>query len=188
MGKPQRSILYLTLAFLTLASCSLLLVGCSRIEIMEQAPPSIIETPETDSSPPAEHDLAILAIDFHPPLDRRDLWTKQREVTLLIAVENRGLSQENDITVSAELSASHRSEMLLRQSAILETLAPGEVRVVRFGGIPTVPYRPAYRLEVTVLPVEGERILTDNSKVYELTVEEPTQSLGNGFTSPLPVP
>jgi hypothetical protein len=141
-----------------------------------------------DESRPAEHDLAILAIDFDPPLDHTELWTQRGQVTLLIAVENRGLSQEEGAMVSAELADLHQTDTLLRQSTTLSGLAPGEIEVVRFGGISNLPYRRAYRLEVGVSPCEGEWALGDNSKVYELIIKEPAPAQASSFTSPLNAP
>ena len=167
--------------------CSLSLSGCGTMEIQEQVPAPTTEGAMREPSPPAEHDLAILAIDFDPPLDYRDLWAEREQVTLLIAVENRGLSQEKEIEVSAKLSDPRKSKVLLEQSTILPSLVPGEVKVVRFTGISNVPHRPAYRLEVNVSAVEGEWALANNTKIYELTIEEEGQPTPE-FTSPLKVP
>lgn len=186
MDEPKDSELRLTLMLLAAMLCSLSLSGCKGVEIMEQVPAPLTEAPVAEGSRPAEHDVAILAIDFDPPLDRRDLWPERGQVTLLIAVENRGLSQEEEVRVSAELGDLHQSEILLRQSTTLGGLAPGEVQVVRFSGISNVPYRSAYRLEVSVSPVDGEWALANNAKIYELTIKEPAQA--SDFTSPLKAP
>jgi len=187
MDKPKGSELHLILVLLTVMLCSLSLSGCGRMEMLEQVPAPLTEVSRGEMFPPAEHDLAILAIDFNPPLDYRDLWAEQEQVTLLIAVENRGLSQEKEVKVSAKLSDPHKSETLLRQSTTLTGLAPGEVQVVRFTGI-SMPYRSAYRLEVEVSPAEGEWALANNAKIYELTIKESAREPASDFTSPLRKP
>ena len=158
------------------------------MEIMEQVPAPLTEASVTDGSRPVEHDLAILAIDFDPPLEHRELWAQRRHVTLLVALENRGLSLEEEARVSAELCELNQSEPLLRQSTTLASLAPGEVEVVRFSGISNVPYRRGYQLEVRISPVDGEWALTNNAKVYELTIKEPPSAGASGFVSPLKAP
>lgn len=185
MDKPKGSGVRFILVLLAVISCSLSLSGCGRMEILEQVPAPLTEVSTAEMSLPAEHDLAILAIDFNPPLDYRDLWTEREQVTLLVAVENRGLSQEKEVKVFAKLGDPHNSRTLLRQSTILMGLAPGEVQVVRFTGISNVPYRSAYRLEVEVSPAKGERALANNAKIYELTIKEPAREPASDFASPL---
>ena len=140
------------LVLLGVVLCSLLLVGCVRMEITEQVPAPLNEAPVADESRSVEHDLAILAIDFDPPLDHMELWAQREQVTLLVALENRGLFLEEEAKISAELCDLHQSDPLLRQSTTLTSLAPGEVEVVRFSGISNVPYRKGYQLEVKVSP------------------------------------
>jgi hypothetical protein len=186
MDEPKASEPPLILALVAAILCSLFLSGCGGMEITEQMPQApLSKATETNDSLPAEHDLAILAIDFNPPLDYKDLWAEVGEVTLLIAVENRGLTQEQNVEVSASLGAPRRSETLLRQSTTLKALAPGEVQVVCFGGISNVPYRSAYRLEVQVSPAAEESILANNVKIYDLTIKEPPQAAASNVTSPL---
>jgi hypothetical protein len=190
MDEPNLAELRVVAMLLATMVCSLSLAGCTDygMDIMEQVPAPLTEAPAAAASLPAEHDLAILAIDFNPPLDQRDLSSEMGQVTLLIAVENRGLTQEKRVSVSAELSDVRRSETLLRQSTTLTSLAPGEVQVVRFSGISNVPYRKAYQLEVRVSPVEGEWALANNAKIYELTIKEPASAQASDFTSPLKAP
>lgn len=189
MDEPNLAELRLVAVRLATMVCSLSLAGCSGygMDIMEQVPAPLTEAPAA-ASVPAEHDLAILAIDFNPPLDQGDLSSEMGQVTLLIAVENRGLTQEKRVSVSAELSDARRSETLLRQSTTLTSLAPGEVQVVRFSGISNVPYRKTYQLEVRVSPVEGEWAWANNAKIYELTIKEPASAQASDFTSPLKAP
>lgn len=186
MDKPKGSGLHLILVSFSAMLCLLSLSGC-HMEI-EQVPAPLTEVSKGEMSPPDEHDLAILAIDFDPPLGHTDLWAEREKVTLLIAVENRGLSREEEVKVSAELSVPDESETLLAQSATLPDLAPGEVQVVRFTGISNLPYRSAYRLKVQVSPVEGEGALSNNAKIYELTIKEPAREPASSFTSPLGEP
>lgn len=176
------------LALLALMLCSLSLSGCDPVEIKEQVPAPLDEAPVAYESRPVEHDLAILAIDFDPPLDNEELWAQPEQVTLLVALENRGLSPEQEAKVSAELCDLYQSEPLLRQSTTLAGLAPGEVEVVRFSGISNVPYRRRYQLEVRIAPVDGEWALANNARVYELTIRQPSPAGASGFVSPLEAP
>lgn len=185
MDDRNSSIPHHILILLVVISCSFFLLGCGRIGIKEEVPAPPAEVSKVDIPLSAEHDLAILAIDFNPPLNDGGLWAEWGEVTLLIAVENRGLSPESGVRISAKLSAPRRSEVLMQRSTILEGLAPGEVQVVRVAGISNVPYRSSYRLEVEVLAVDGEWVLVNNIKIYELTVKEPPQASDANFRSPL---
>ena len=181
-GSPEPHLVFVLLA---VTLCSILVSGCGGMEISEQAPAPLGEVSQAGELLPAEHDLAVLAIDFDPPLDSRDLWTEWGDVTLLAAVENRGLTQESGVTISVSLSAPRTSEFLLERFATLSSLAPGEVQVVRFAGISNVPYRSAYRLVVEVSPAEGEWILSNNARIYELTIKEPAQAPVSDSGSPL---
>lgn len=188
MDDPNCPKLRLVVVFLALGMASLFLAACGPMEIEEQVPAPLTEMQEMDESKPAEHDLGILAIDFDPPLDRTEMWAQREQVTLLIAVENRGLSQEEGAEVTAKLADLQETETLLKQSTTLAGLAPGEVEVVRFCGISDLPYRRAYRLEVEVSPCDGEWALADNAKVYDLTIKEPAPAQASRFTSPLMAP
>ena len=67
------------------------------------------------------------------PLDYQQLIIRRRAIDLLVAVENRGTSTERDVTVRARLSTPEDPELLLAQGAIIASIAPGEIQVVRFG-------------------------------------------------------
>lgn len=186
MDNPKGSGMHLILVLLALMLCSTSLSGCGGgAKVTEQLPAPLAEISMAESALPAAHDLAILAIDFSPPLECKELWADQGQVTLLIAVENRGLCQEKEVRVCARLSDCHSTETLLRQSTMLPALAPGQVQVVRFAGVSNVPYRPAYRLQVEVSPAEGERALDNNARTYELTINESVREMVSDFASPL---
>ena len=184
MDNSKGSGMHLILVLLTAMLCSASLSGCGGVTVAEQVPAPLAEMSRTETALPGAHDLAILAIDFNPPLECKELWAEQGEVTLLIAVENRGLCHEKEVRVCASLSDCYSSETLLRQSTTLPELAPGQVRVVRFAGISNVPRRSAYLLQVEVSPPEGERALDDNARTYELTINESARETVSDFISP----
>jgi len=186
MDNPKGSGMHLILVSLAAMLCSMSLSGCrGGLKVTEQVPVPVAEVSMAETTLLATHDLAILAIDFNPPLECKELWAEQEQVTLLIAVENRGLCQEKEVRVSARLSDYHSTETLLRQSTTLPALVPGQVEVVRFAGISNVPYRSAYLLQVEVSPAEGEWALANNARTYELAINESLPGTVSDFASPL---
>lgn len=121
------------------------------------------------SARPPEHDVAVLAIDFDPPLDTIRSLDDLRAVSLLIAVENTGLASERNVVVRAELRLDNRelSPILVRTTTV-EQLAPGEVKVIRLQGLSEIPIRTEYWLRVRAVPVAGESDTTDNQRIYRL--------------------
>jgi len=146
------------------------LVGCSRIEVVDRQEGNDIETPTPSQIAPDEHDLAILAVDFEPQLDYEQIVTDPDEITLLIAVENTGLSTETNILVEAQLSADEGRTVIVEQSAEITSIAPGETQVVRFSRIPRPPYRPTYQLSVQVVVVPGEANMANNLRIYDINI------------------
>jgi len=157
--------LHLKYLMLALVMVALSLTGCIKIEVIDHQ-----DKADTATSPtPDEHDLAILAIDFDPPLDDYEQLLNDPEgITLMIAVENTGLSTENDGLVKTQLTADEGETILLERSVEITSIAPGETRVVRFTQIPCPPYRATYQLFVEVVQVPGETNLANNSRTYEL--------------------
>ena len=188
MDDPNCPELRLVVVLLTLCIAAISLVACGPMEIEEQVPAPLTEMQDKEKSKPAMHDLAILAIDFDPPLDCTDIWVQRDQVTLLVAVENRGRSLEEGAAITAELADLEDNEILLKHSTTLTSLAPGEVEVIRFSGIVNPPYRKGYRLEVEVSPCDGEWALADNTKVYDLTISGSEFAQASGFASPLMAP
>lgn len=150
------------------------LAGCAEVEVVDATP--VISTPEPFASPLStgdkDHNLAVLAVDFDPPLDYQQLIIRRTSVALLVAVENTGTSTERDITVRAQLSTPEDPDILFTQEASIASIAPGEIQVVRFAELDWIPYHQTYHLEVTVDPVEGERDLSDNQKAFDIQIHQ----------------
>ena len=150
------------------------LSACAEVQVVDST--SAVGTPDTFTSPLSEgdkeHNLAILAVDFDPPLDYRQLIIRRQSVALLVAVENTGTSTERDVTVRARLSTPEDADLLLTQGASVAAIAPGEIQVVRFGRLGQIPYHQTYHLEVVVDPVDDESKLGDNFKAYDIQVRQ----------------
>lgn len=149
------------------------LAGCAEVEVVDSTPP--IGASEPFISPPpsgaARHNLAVLAVDFDPPLDYQQLIRKQ-SVALLVAVENTGDSTERNVVVHAQLTTPQDADLLLTQGASVVSIAPGEIQVVRFERLGTIPFHRTYRLEVRVDPREGETDLGDNVKAFDIQIHQ----------------
>ncbi len=150
------------------------LTGC--VEVQEVDTTATVSTPDAFASPLSEvkyHNLAVLTVDFDPPLDYKQLILHRQSVTLLVAVENTGIHTQRDVTVRAELSTPEDSELLLTQGASVESIAPGEIQIVRFASLGEIPYHQIYHLEVIVDPVDGEGDLSDNLKAFDIQIHQP---------------
>lgn len=147
--------------------------GCVKINIVDRTPTTTFPPVELNATANADkHDLAVLAIDFDPPLEYEQLITSKDGITLLVAVENSGDSNENDVTVQAELSTDDGQKVIMTNENLIPAIAPGEIRIVRFKSLGDIPYRTAYRLKVWVAPVTGEAFITNNQKSYDLYVTQ----------------
>jgi hypothetical protein len=162
---------YLAVALLLVL---LALVGCIEVEVRDATTEASTPDESTGPSPEEgiEHNLAILAVDFEPPLDYQQLIIRRRAIELLVAVENTGTSTERDVTVRARLSTPEDSDLILARGAIVASIAPGEIQVVRFGRMGRLPYHQLYHLEVLVEPVEGETSLGDNGKAFDIEIRQ----------------
>jgi hypothetical protein len=146
------------------------LTGCFDIEVVDhQKEPDATKTPPSPLTPD-EHDLAILAVDFEPQLDYEQIVNNPDGITLLIAVENTGISTETDVLVEVQLSCDEGRTLIVEQSAEIVSIAPGETQVVRFTQIPQPPYRPTYQLSVQAMAVPGEINLVNNSSIYDINI------------------
>ena len=162
----------LTVTITTLLAL-LALAGCARVEVVDRFPPSTDEIASIPTQTPAKHDLAVLAIDFDPPLEYEQLTASPEGVTLLVAVENSGLCTETDVKVKVELSSDEGHNLIVRRISYIDAIAPGEVKIARFKNLSRIPYRPTYRLRVQVLPVQGEVNKANNRRGYDLYVVGP---------------
>jgi hypothetical protein len=148
------------------------LVGCVDVRIVDRE--SGVSTPDTLTNPipPGDgtHNLAVLAVDFDPPLTYQQLLIRPQSVELLVAIENTGKVTERDVTVRAQLSTPQDPDGLLTQGASVASIAPGEIQIVRFSRLSEIPFHETYILEVVVEPVVGETDLTDNTRAFELQI------------------
>ncbi|MDH7487903.1 MAG: hypothetical protein QHH80_00125 [Anaerolineae bacterium] len=152
------------------------LTGCTKFQIETRQLDVFTTTVQDVSARPPEHDIAVLAIDFDPPLDTIRSLDDLKAVSLLVAVENTGLVSERNVVVRAELRLDNRepSPALVR-TATVEQLAPGEVKVIRMQGLSEIPIRSEYWLRVRATPVLGETDITDNQRIYRLQLTNLTR-------------
>ena len=121
---------------------------------------------------PSSHALAIVGVDFDPPL-HYDQIMAAGGVTLITAIHNRGLDVETGVAVTARLfdpAARSEAGLLLDERVVIAALEPGEISLVRFSQVTTLPLRGRYRLVVSVSTAEGELDLADNERTYEIVV------------------
>jgi hypothetical protein len=159
---------------LVLAVALVFLPGCAKIKIVDQtlaAVPTPLESAAVSNTD--EHDLAVLAIDFDPPLEYEQIMAGREGITLLVAVENTGGSNESGVTVQAELSTDDGQTVILEDENLIPAIAAGEITIVRFKTLADIPHRTAYQLKVRVVPVIGETRAANNQKSYELYVTQP---------------
>jgi hypothetical protein len=149
------------------------LLGCVDVEVVDTTPAA--SAPDALASPLPSgdevHNLAILAVDFDPPLDYQRLIIRRQSVTLLVAIENTGNNAERNVAVAASLSTPEDPDLLLAQDASVASIAPGEIQVVRFERLGKLPYHQIYHLEVVVDPVDGEIALGDNQKAFDIQIQ-----------------
>lgn len=157
-----------------LAALTVLLLAASacqpRIQIVQ---PQVGQSPlPAVTVTPALHNIAIIGVDFDPPLDS-GLFPASG-VTLLVAVENQGLSVEPAVTVTAKLldpaADVEQSADLLHETVIERELEPGQVRIVRFTEVTDLPARTRYQLNVELTSLEDDADLSDNVWMYDVLV------------------
>ncbi|MBI3964243.1 MAG: hypothetical protein HY329_01300 [Chloroflexi bacterium] len=116
------------------------------------------------------HDVALISLDFDPPIRSGRATIPPEQITLLAALDNRGNQPESQVSVTATLRAAATDEVLARSTRLVDRLAPGEVQVVRFGGLMNVPSHPRYVLHVTAHPVPGETHVANNDRTLYITI------------------
>lgn len=168
-GIPRR--LFAKAALLISLLLTSLLVGCSQVQIEARPLETLNSLISSTSDRLLEHDVAVLAIDFDPPLDTLSSFADLRTVSLLVAVENTGLQAERDLTLRVELRIDNREVTpTLSRMATIDKLAPGEVTIVRLEGLSGIPVASEYWLKVRAFPVAGEEDITDNQRIYRIHV------------------
>lgn len=159
------SVLLLLLAGMSVTACQPL------IEVV-QPPPAAAPVSPPATVTPDERGVAIMGVDFDPPLEAAQIMSNGG-VTLLVAIENEGQVTEPLVRVSARLSDPHDGSAfseLVNETVTVRSLAPDEVRVVRFTQVTELPLRSHYKLTVEVLPIAGERDCDNNVRTYEIIV------------------
>ena len=140
-------------AGLILIVISATLLGCqSSIEVVT---PAVTPVFPVVTAVPQAHAVAIIGVDFDPALDYSQILSNGG-VTLLVAVENQGLATETNVELKARLldtadEAGPRE--LLNDTVLIRSLAPREVRVVRFNQVTDLPVRERYKLVAELSPV-----------------------------------
>jgi hypothetical protein len=154
---------------------SILILGCQPlIEVVQPAAADAIvnSVPALATVAPDERGVAVIGIDFDPPLEAGQLLASGG-VTLLVALENQGQVVESNVRVTARLfdpSAAGKTIDLANETVTVKQLNPGELRVVRFTQVTDLPSRERYKLLIEVTPVPGERERADNVKTYDIIV------------------
>jgi hypothetical protein len=146
------------------------LSGCvSSVSVMSSPDAQPLTVPTVE---PSEHQLGIVAVDFDPPLDSVRI-APGDGVTLMVAVENQGQSDESNVYVTARLldpGVEPAASELLDETVVLTKLLSGQLQIVRFPQVSAFPLLDRYRLEVTLEPVAGETETDDNFRTYEIIV------------------
>ena len=166
----RKVVLPRAILLLLLIGVSGFLLGCQPLIEVVQPPTPVVSAVATVA--PGERGVAIMGIDFDPPLEAGQILASGG-VTLLVAVENQGRALESSVRVTARLfdpAAGARDSDLANETITLKALAPGEVRIARFTQVTALPALDRYKLVVEASPVAGERERDDNVKTFEIIV------------------
>jgi hypothetical protein len=162
-------------AFVTLILATMVSGGCVDVEVVDRTSSVLQDAVGPGADEASEHDLAVLAVDFDPPLEYEEIIAcrdRGEGITLLVAVENTGISVEQKVTVQVQLSESDSGKVFLHKEGTIASIVPGEIKIVQFRDT-DIPFSYEYSLDVDVLPVAGETRLVDNQKSYELLITRP---------------
>jgi hypothetical protein len=161
-------------AFFVLLLTVVLASGCGSVEVVDRSSSALNDGMVQGHQTVEEHDLAVLAVDFDPPLNYEDIMASKSRgegITLLVAVENTGIRTEQNVQVRARLSERASADVYVDKQGTIETIAPGEIKIVHLNNA-DIPFSFEYTLEISVSPVEGEKRTGDNFKTYDLLVTE----------------
>ena len=162
-------------AFTVLLLAATFVSGCINIQLIDRTPSTIEPTPSIPEHDIEEHNLAVLAVDFDPPLNYEDIVARRNTgegITLLVAVENTGATAERDVSVEVTLSKEEGNTLFLHKEGSIDAIAPGEIKLVHFKDT-EIPFSYEYQLRVHVAAVDGETRVTDNVKSYDLLITQP---------------
>lgn len=162
-------------AFVVLVLSATLLSGCIKIQVIDRTPSSPDRAAEPGGDRAEDHDLAVLAVDFDPPLEYEEIMAQKDRgegLTLLVAVENMGSVAERDVAVEVELSKDGAATLFLHKQGVIDEIAPGEIKIIHFEDT-EIPFSYQYLLRVHVAPVGEETRLDNNQKSYDLLIAQP---------------
>jgi hypothetical protein len=148
------------------------LSGCVDVELIDRSASDPASGLSSEQKDPDQHDLAILAVDFDPPLNYEDIMackSRGEGITLLVAVENTGVTTEQNVMVQASLSERSSDRVYVEKQGMIETISPGEIKIVQLHDT-DIPFSTEYKLSVAVVPVAGEIQTDDNSRTYDLLI------------------
>jgi hypothetical protein len=157
---------------------SVLVTGCSATAQagLPLATPALTPAKAVNNptlTPADTHDVRIISLHLEPAINNNGTVDTLENRTLLVAIDNNGNKAESNISVALAVKSDSDKESLISQTQNITTLAPGEVKVLKFGGLSTLPSRPAYKLIVDTVAVPGEVKTADNSKTLELIIKKP---------------
>lgn len=171
--KPRHGKLMLPWIAGTLVLILVGLSGCAEVQVVDTTPAA--GSPDTLVSPlavdPGRHDLAVLGLDFDPPLDYQQLILRQQSIALLVVIENAGTATERDLAIKARLTTPEDEDLVLTRQATVSSIAPGEIQIVRFERLAKIPYHTVFQLDVSIVPVDGESDTSNNHKAFEIQIQ-----------------
>jgi hypothetical protein len=148
------------------------LTGCVQVKVVDATPVAGVSELDAGALPVegAENNLAVLAVDFDPPLNYEQLILLQRSIALLVTIENTGDQTQTDVAVRAELTSPEDPDLFITQGASLSSIGPGEIQEVRFAPLSDIPHLQFFHLEVKADPAEGELNLADNHRAFDIQI------------------
>jgi len=149
---------------------SVLLAACGDVQVHVQGTTTATTPVPTGADiSDTEGELAIVGVDFDPPLDYLES-IRQQGIMLLVAVENRGERPREGVRIYARLQYDRDERHALKRMGILPTLPPHQIVVYRFPRLYNIPARRAYTLEVRLLSPNGDKVL--NKRRYTIDFGE----------------
>lgn len=155
--------------FLLLLAAAVMLGGCGSIGLVPVlSGPTADKAAAVKNNANLRHDLAVISLDFDPPLRVLQVDKVPSNLVLLVAVDNLGGFTERKVGVTVELRAEGSDDVLVRKETTVESIAPGHATVVKLGNFPSIPPRNGYVLVVSLDQVPGELETQNNSMVLPL--------------------
>lgn len=159
-----------TKSFWLVFSTSLLVLAsasCVQVDVVER---NGVQQEELAPALSTSHNLAASGIIFEPPLNEIGRSVLRNGVDLFVAVENRGVHEEKDVTVQLTLMAEDQATPLFRTETQIPAIAPSQSQQAHFRLTGLVDLHPHYTLHVDVAPCTSETLLMDNHRIFDLYV------------------